>query len=45
MVTVAEALPELPWPLKALFFVVAGIVWILPLKPLLKLMELGRWRE
>ncbi len=45
VVTVAEALPELPWPLKALFFVVAGIVWILPLKPLLRWMETGRWRE
>jgi hypothetical protein len=44
-VTVAEALPELPWPLKALFFIVAGIVWILPLKPLLRWMELGRWRQ
>ncbi len=45
VVTVAEVLPELPWPLKALFFVVAGLVWILPLKPLLRWMELGRWRE
>ena len=38
-ITVAEMLPPLPWPLKALFFVVAGIVWILPLKPLLRWME------
>lgn len=45
VVTVAEALPELPWPLKALFYIAAGIVWILPLKPLLRWMELGRWRE
>ena len=45
VVTVAEALPELPWPLKALFFIVAGIVWILPVKPLLRWMELGRWRN
>ena len=45
VVTVAEALPDLPWPLKALFFVAAGIVWIVPLKPLLRWMELGRWRE
>jgi predicted membrane channel-forming protein YqfA (hemolysin III family) len=44
-VTVAEALPELPWPLEALFFIAAGIVWILPLKPLLRWMEVGRWRE
>ncbi|HEU0133482.1 MAG TPA: DUF2842 domain-containing protein [Allosphingosinicella sp.] len=45
VVTVAEALPEMPWPLKTLFFIAAGIVWILPLKPLLRWMELGRWRE
>ena len=44
VVTVAEALPELPWPVEALFFVAAGIVWILPLKPLLRWMETGRWR-
>jgi Protein of unknown function (DUF2842) len=44
VVTVAEALPTLPWPLEALFFVAAGIVWILPLRPLLRWMELGRWR-
>jgi predicted membrane channel-forming protein YqfA (hemolysin III family) len=40
--TVAEKLPALPWPLKALFFVTAGLVWILPLKPLLRWMETGR---
>jgi len=45
VVTVAERLPPLPWPVKALFFVAAGIVWILPLKPLLRWMELGEWRE
>ncbi len=44
VVTVAEWLPPLPWPLEALFFIAAGIVWILPLKPLLRWMELGRWR-
>jgi predicted membrane channel-forming protein YqfA (hemolysin III family) len=43
--SVAERLPPLPWPVRALFFVVAGIVWILPLKPLLRWMELGKWRE
>ena len=43
--TVADRLGGLPWPLKALFFVAAGIVWILPLKPLLRWMEAGKWRE
>lgn len=34
------------WPVlvQAVFYLVAGIVWILPLKPLLRWMELGRWR-
>ena len=35
------ALPRL---LQALVYLVAGIVWILPLKPLLAWMETGRWR-
>ncbi|KKI20854.1 DUF2842 domain-containing protein [Sphingomonas sp. ABOLG] len=29
---------------QALFYVVAGIIWIAPLKPLLRWMETGRWR-
>ncbi len=33
------------WPLQAFFYVVAGTAWILPLKPLLRWMELGKWRE
>ena len=41
--TVADLLPAMPWPVRALFFIVAGIVWILPLKPLLRWMELGRF--
>ena len=45
VVTAVEALPDLPWPVEALFFVAAGIVWIFPLKPLLRWMELGRWRK
>ena len=33
------------WPLHALYFLVAGTVWVLPLKPLLRWMQLGKWRE
>ncbi len=33
------------WPLQALFYLLAGTLWILPLKPLLRWMELGKWRE
>jgi len=36
-----ERLPALA---QAPIYLVAGIVWILPLKPLLRWMELGRWR-
>ena len=35
---------RMPWPLQALFYVVAGIAWILPLKPLLRWMETGKLR-
>lgn len=35
------------WPIlvQAIFYLVAGIVWVLPLKPLLKWMETGRFRS
>lgn len=35
------------WPalVQAIFYLVAGIVWIMPLKPLLRWMELGTWRR
>ena len=36
-----------PMPAQILVYVIAGIVWIFPLKPLLAWMEMGRfrWRE
>ena len=30
---------------QAVVYTVAGIIWILPLKPLLAWMETGRWRR
>lgn len=35
------------WPVlvQGLVYLVFGIIWILPLKPLLRWMELGKWRE
>jgi len=36
---------RLHWALQALFYTVAGTAWVLPLKPLLRWMELGKWRE
>lgn len=34
------------WPvfLQSLFYLVAGLIWIMPLKPLLRWMETGRFR-
>lgn len=32
------------WLAQLAFYVVTGIVWITPLKPLLRWMETGRWR-
>lgn len=34
----------LAWPVQLVIYVVAGMVWIAPLKPLLQWMETGRWR-
>lgn len=35
------------WPVlaQAIFYLVAGIAWIAPLKPLLRWMETGRFRQ
>ena len=43
--TLADWIDGVPWPIEALFYLVAGIVWILPLKPLLQWMETGQWRR
>ncbi|EZP57522.1 MULTISPECIES: DUF2842 domain-containing protein [Sphingomonas] len=32
------------WWLQLPFYLIAGIVWIVPMKPLLLWMETGRWR-
>ncbi len=39
----AGAIGALAWPLQTVIYLVAGIVWIAPLKPLLRWMETGRW--
>jgi len=35
------------WPVltQALFYLVAGVAWILPLKPLLRWMETGKFKD
>jgi Protein of unknown function (DUF2842) len=37
--SVAPLLEGLPWAVHALYYLIAGIAWILPLKPLLRWME------
>jgi Protein of unknown function (DUF2842) len=43
--TFASDIGRLPILVQALVYLVAGIVWIAPLKPLLRWMETGKWRE
>ena len=45
VVILADRIAGAAWPLKALFFLVAGTIWIAPLRPLLRWMEIGKWRE
>ena len=35
------------WPgaVQLLFYLVAGFIWVLPLKPILRWSETGRWRK
>ena len=35
---------RLPTLVQTIIYCFAGIIWIAPLKPLLRWMELGRWR-
>ena len=43
--TLAGRIGTMHWAIEALFYTVAGIAWIFPLKPLLRWMETGRWRR
>ena len=43
--TIAGLIGNIAWPFQLIFDLVAGIVWILPLKPLRLWMETGRWRS
>ena len=45
IVSVAGPIGTLPTLVQAPIYLAAGIVWILPLKPLLQWMETGKWRE
>ena len=41
----ASLLADAPRWLHILYYLVAGIAWVLPLKPLLRWMETGAWRK
>lgn len=43
--TAVEWLHPVPFWLEIAIYVVAGIAWIAPLRPLLMWMETGKWRE
>ncbi|WP_033919956.1 DUF2842 domain-containing protein [Sphingomonas sp. 37zxx] len=40
----AGLIGQLHWTLQAVVYLVTGIIWIMPLKPLLRWMEVGTWR-
>lgn len=44
VVTVAGYFEGIPILLQALLYMVAGIAWIVPVRPILVWMELGKWR-
>ena len=43
--SLSEPIGRLPVIVQAVIYIFAGIVWILPLKPLLAWMETGRFRR
>ena len=43
--TFAETIGAWPVLVQALFYLVTGLVWIAPLKPLLRWSETGQWRD
>jgi Protein of unknown function (DUF2842) len=43
--TFAPQIGRLPILVQALFYLIAGIAWIAPLKPLLRWSQTGHWRQ
>jgi hypothetical protein len=43
--TFAETIGDWPVLVQALFYLITGLVWIAPLKPLLRWSETGQWRD
>ncbi len=44
IVSLSNVVGAWPWWLQLPFYLITGIIWIMPLKPLLLWMETGRWR-
>lgn len=42
--SLSDVVTAWPWPVQAIFYIIAGIVWIVPVKPILRWSETGRWR-
>jgi len=45
VVSLAPLIDGAPRWTHAIYYLVAGVAWILPLRPLLRWMETGKWRE
>ena len=45
VVSLAPTVGNWPVLVQAVFYLVAGLAWILPLKPLLRWAETARWRD
>lgn len=45
VVSLSGAVSKWPILVQAIFYLIAGIAWIVPLKPLLRWMETGRFRQ
>jgi predicted membrane channel-forming protein YqfA (hemolysin III family) len=43
--TLSPGIATLHWALQALAYITLGISWIIPLKPLLRWMETGKFRD
>jgi hypothetical protein len=43
--TFSPAIAKLHWGVQAIAYITLGISWILPLKPLLRWMETGKFRD
>ena len=44
VVSASSLIEGMPWPVHAIYYIAAGILWVLPLKPLLRWMGTGNWR-